>query len=144
MKLIQNQTKPRRPSPVPSTEKKMDNEDDVKSSFHGRLSHFAHLPSPPSFSARRPAPDTRAQSQSGARSPDGLDIIDDSSPGSSLGPVKGAASQKRKVRETHLPRARSLSPKKQRVGYVAPDVSAHLQGVPDHVAEDLDGTPRAS
>ncbi|KAI0297397.1 uracil-DNA glycosylase-like protein [Russula brevipes] len=91
------------------------------------------MPSPPSFSARRPTFDTGAQSQNGARSPDGLDIIDDSSPGSSLGPVKVVASQKRKGRET-----RSLSPKKQRVGYVAPDVYAHLQGVQDHVAEDLD------
>jgi hypothetical protein len=119
----------------------MEDEDDKPSSFHGKLSRFAYVPpSSPSFlPALCRAPDKVARKQNWVQSserPEG----DDRNHGSCATPL--ADSRKRKGERlgsgSHSPR-----PKKPKVEYAAPEVYAHLNAVPDNVAEDLDGTHNA-
>ena len=122
--------------------KNMQDNDNKSSSFHGALSRFAYAPASPSFSpALRHAPVKVAQSQIWAQSqssgePDRVDKIH-----GACAPPLPKPPRKRKPerlgRSSH-----SLRPKKPKIEYAAPEVYAHLNTVPDHVAEDLDGTPK--
>ena len=137
-------------------------DEDVKSSFHGSLSRFAYVvPSASSTSfesslssRRRPShshsdPDT-ATAQPRNRIPisnvldphdarDGIDIATSSS----------LASKRKAGETTEKQRAKRGSKRKNRrgiLGRVAPgsDSCTRLNGIPDHVAEDLDGASRPS
>jgi hypothetical protein len=146
-------------------------EEDIKLSFRDGISHFACVvPPPPSFlSARRPAPpdaaaaaarpQNRAKSKSKAQplSSGALDggggggAEDDANSSSkprgrpAAGPVRSTASpnnrRSMRLEESRLKRASARSQKKPKRGYAAPEVYAHLGGVPDYVAEELDGMP---
>lgn len=144
-------------------------EDDVKLSFHGALAHFAYAPSPPPFplppppslstthyAATATAPDAVARSQNNwAQSSDARNVHDRSSNANNSSGVHGSSEARYQVPASRKHsnserkggggdrlRTGSRSPKKRRkMGYTAPDAYAHLKGLPDCVAQDLDGTP---
>jgi len=125
-------------------------------------------PPPPSLSTRRPAspdaaaaarPQNRAQSKSmshSSSSPGALDgdragaednVDTDSSRGRpgppapvrSTAPARPNRRTSTRLEERRLKKASARSQKRSKKGYAAPEVYAHLSGVPDHVAEELDG-----
>ena len=145
--------------------KKMD--EDVKSSFHGSLSRFAYVgPSVPSASTstsfesslssrRRPSrshsdPVTvTAQPRNGIPFSDVLDPDDPGDGREDIAPSSSLASKRKAGETTENQRARRGSKRQNRrglLGRVAPgsDLCARLNGIPDHVAEDLDGASRPS
>ena len=138
-------------------------DEDVKSSFHGSLSRFAYVvPSASSTSfesslssCRRPSHshsdlDT-ATAQPRNRIPIS-NVVDphDARDGRANIATSSSLASKRKAGETtEKPRSRSASKRQNRwgiLGRVAPgsDSCARLNGIPDHVAEDLDGASRPS
>ena len=136
-------------------------DDGVNSSFHGSLSRFAYVPSASTSTSsesslsprRRPSrthadPDTAA-----AQPPNGITfsdvlVADDAGDGrADIAPPSSLASKRKAGETTEKQRARRGSKRKNRQGILGrvaprPDSCARLNGIPDHVAEDLDGASR--
>ncbi|KAH9983824.1 hypothetical protein BJV74DRAFT_849421 [Russula compacta] len=143
-------------------------EDDVKLSFRGALAHFAYAPSPPPFPLPPPPPSLSAtRCAAAATAPDAVvrsnnnwaqfsdahvhdrsnaNNNSSSTHGSSDARIRVTASRKHSNSEGRGKgggedrlRTGSRSPKKKRkMGYAAPDTYAHLKGLQDNVAQDLD------
>jgi hypothetical protein len=147
----------------------MDEDEDVKSSFRGSLSRFAYLgpsvssaststSSESSLSSRRRPSRTRADPDTATVQPRngisfsnvlGADGAQASDGRADIAPSASLASKRKTEETTGKQRAGRASKRQNRwgtLGRMAPgsDSCARLSGIPDHVAEDLDGASRPS
>ena len=145
----------------------MDEDEDIKSSFRGSFSRFAYLgprvssaststSSEASLSSRRRPSRTRADPDTATVQPRngisfsnvlGADAAQASDGRADVAPSASLASKYKTRETTGKQRARGGSKRQNRrgtLGRVAPgsDSCARLNGIPDHVAEDLDGASR--
>ena len=109
-------------------------EDEEESSFHGSLSRFAYASPSSSLPPRHDQAPKKAQA---ASTPCSIEEGDNfkSNKSSSARPV--TLSHKREGDSVRW-RTAARSRKQQKLGNTAP-LSTHLSGIPDCVAEDLDG-----
>jgi len=134
-------------------------DDDVDPSFHGSLSHFAYVdPRTSSLSSHRRPSHTHTDPETAAAQPrNGIPFsnvpdADDAGDGSALADIAQSSSllaSKRKAgKTTENQRAKRGSKRRNGqgiLGRVDPgsDSCVRLNGIPDHVAKDLDGALRS-
>ncbi|KAI0258381.1 hypothetical protein BC834DRAFT_82436 [Gloeopeniophorella convolvens] len=136
-------------SPRPT--KKMEEEPDPANSdrppsFDGALARFALDPAPPALrrSSRTRTPSARAHAGSSLDAAEWrFAVKEEEDDKGRVFPPATAVSRKRKEAPTRSGSG-TPSPKKHKHkarGYAPPETYAHLSGLSDHVAEDLDGAP---
>lgn len=92
------------------------------------IAQFAYAPT-------SPAPQRPATSMISSR----LQAFKLDVPSNSLIPSTPSPSPKRKLKVQAIEEASDIKSKKQKRGYAAPEVYAHLNGLQDRIAENLDG-----
>ncbi|KAI9444042.1 hypothetical protein H4582DRAFT_1918883 [Lactarius indigo] len=103
-------------------------EDEEKSSFHGSLSRFAYVPLSSSFPPRHDQAPQKAQAA--------CPIEAEGDDRRSARPA--TLSSRKREGDSGRRKTDARSRKRNKLGNAAPDACAHLSGIPDCVAEDLD------